>query len=662
MARIILLWLLFVTRSICATAFYLPGLAPVNYCKDGETSDMCKSEIKLYVNRLNTEKYVIPYEYHHFDFCISEDESQSPVENLGQVVFGERIRPSPYKLSFMKDEKCNRLCQKSYKGGDKESEKKLEFLKKGMALNYQHHWIVDNMPVTWCYQLEDERQYCSTGFPMGCYSREPKFQLDTCSINGAYHKPKTYYLFNHVDLTITYHSGAKEEWGSTFKENGGRIISVKVVPRSIKHGNTHDCEGKEPLEIPYDALPLGEQLDIMYTYSVTYVKNDTIKWSSRWDYILESMPHTNIQWFSILNSLIIVLFLSGMVAMILLRTLHKDIARYNQASFQIESGEDAHEEFGWKLVHGDVFRPPRKGMLLSVLLGSGVQVFCMTLVTLAFACLGFLSPANRGALMTCAMVLYVCLGVTAGYVSARIYKSFGGEKWKSNMLLTSMLSPGIVFSLFFIMNLIFWANESSAAVPFSTLIALLALWFGVSLPLTFIGAYFGFRKRPLEHPVRTNQIPRQIPEQSFYTQPIPGVVMGGVLPFGCIFIQLFFILNSLWSSQVYYMFGFLFLVFVILVITCSETTILLCYFHLCAEDYHWWWRSFLTSGFTAFYLLVYCIHFFMTKLEIEDATSTFLYFGYTCIMVYLFFVLTGSIGFFACFWFVRKIYSVVKVD
>jgi len=45
------------------------------------------------------------------------------------------------------------------------------------------------------------------------------------------------------------------------------------------------------------------------------------------------------------------------------------------------------------------------------------------------------------------------------------------------------------------MNLIFWVNGSSAAVPFSTLIALLALWFGVSVPLTFIGAYFGFKKR-----------------------------------------------------------------------------------------------------------------------------------------------------------------------
>lgn len=188
--------------------------------------------------------------------------------------------------------------------------------------------------------------------------------------------------------------------------------------------------------------------------------------------------------------------------------------------------------------------------------------------------------------------------------------------------------------------------------------------------------------------------------------------MGGVLPFGCVFIQLFFILNSLWSSQMYYMFGFLFLVFLILVLTCSETTILLCYFHLCAEviilnqfisiflwwnlfiiilffqDYHWWWRSFLTSGFTAVYLFIYCIHFFFTKLEIEDTASTILYFGYTLIMVFLFFLLTGmliiiyiqykkilwwliyylnnlptgSIGFFACFWFVRKIYSVVKVD
>ncbi len=60
------------------------------------------------------------------------------------------------------------------------------------------------------------------------------------------------------------------------------------------------------------------------------------------------------------------------------------------------------------------------------------------------------------------------------------------------------------------------------------------------------------------------------------------------------------------------------------------------------QDYHWWWRSFLTSGFTAFYLFVYCVHYFVTKLEIEGAASTFLYFGYTSVMVFTFFLLTGT--------------------
>lgn len=650
--------LLFLCYFISVNAFYLPGLAPVNYCKKGDGPESCKNEVKLFVNRLNTEESVIPYEYHHFDFC-EGDESKSPVENLGQVVFGERIRPSPYELEFLVNQTCEFVCKRPYTKSDPTAKKKISMLRKGMSLNYQHHWIVDNMPITWCYAVDEDRQYCNIGFPMGCYVRNTN-GYNNCGLAGENYKLGVFYLVNHVDLVVTYHSGEKEEWGSDFGVNGGRIISVKVTPRSILHtfsNNKPVCTGKQHMEIPQDK-EFNKDFNVTYTYSIQFVQDHAIKWSSRWDYILESMPHTNIQWFSILNSLVIVLFLSGMVAMILLRTLHKDIARYNQ----IECGEDAQEEFGWKLVHGDVFRPPRKGMLLSVLLGSGVQVFCMTLVTLAFACLGFLSPANRGALMTCAMVLFVLLGTPAGYVSARIYKSFGGEKWKSNVLLTSMLCPGVVFGLFFVMNLILWGEGSSAAVPFTTLVALLALWFGVSVPLTFIGAYFGFRKRALEHPVRTNQIPRLIPDQTIYTQPLPGIIMGGVLPFGCIFIQLFFILNSLWSSQMYYMFGFLFLVFIILVITCSETTILLCYFHLCAEDYHWWWRSYLTSGFTAVYLFFYCCHYFVTKLAIEDAASTFLYFGYTLIMVFLFNLLTGTIGFFACFWFIRKIYSVVKVD
>uniref|UniRef100_A0A8C9VBW9 Transmembrane 9 superfamily member n=1 Tax=Scleropages formosus TaxID=113540 RepID=A0A8C9VBW9_SCLFO len=603
-----------------ALGFYLPGLAPVSFCEEKERQR--GSEIELFVNRLDSVESVLPYEYRAFDFCTVESENR-PSENLGQVLFGERIEPSPYKVSISQVQRYKdaRLRNRSLLGNT---------------------GIVDNMPVTWCYNVEDKQKFCNPGFPIGCYvtgSGQPK---DACV--HIFSTQDTFYIFNHVNITIYYHK----------VENDGaeaRLVAAKMEPKSFKNV---DCSGP-PMDL---SNKFTGELKIPYTYTVDFVENKEIRWASRWDYILESMPHTNIQWFSIMNSLVIVLFLSGMVAMIMLRTLHKDIARYNQ----MDSVEDAQEEFGWKLVHGDIFRPPRKGMLLSVFLGSGTQIFIMTFITLFLACLGFLSPANRGALMTCAVVLWVLLGAPAGYVAARLYKSFGGEKWKTNVLLTAFLCPGIVFTDFFVMNLILWGEGSSAAMPFGTLVAILALWFCVSVPLTFVGAYFGFKKRGIEHPVRTNQIPRQIPEQSFYTRPLPGIIMGGILPFGCIFIQLFFILNSIWSHQMYYMFGFLFLVFIILVITCSEATILLCYFHLCAEDYHWQWRSFLTSGFTAAYFLVYAIHYFFSKLQITGLASTILYFGYTMIMALIFFLFTGTIGFFACFWFVTKIYSVVKVD
>ena len=70
--------------------------------------------------------------------------------------------------------------------------------------------------------------------------------------------------------------------------------------------------------------------------------------------------------------------------------------------------------------------------------------------------------------------------------------------------------------------------------------------------------------------------------------PLFSILIGGILPFGAVFIELFFILTSMWLHQFYYLFGFLCLVFVILVITCAEITIVLCYFQLCSEDYHWW--------------------------------------------------------------------------
>ena len=46
------------------------------------------------------------------------------------------------------------------------------------------------------------------------------------------------------------------------------------------------------------------------------------------------------------------------------------------------------DEYGWKQVHGDVFRPTSKAMLFSALIGSGYHIGVVSLCVIIFAILG----------------------------------------------------------------------------------------------------------------------------------------------------------------------------------------------------------------------------------------------------------------------------------
>lgn len=128
---------------------------------------------------------------------------------------------------------------------------------------------------------------------------------------------------------------------------------------------------------------------LYFTYSVEW-KESAVSWASRWDIYL-GMNDVQIHWFSIINSLVVVFFLSGILTMIMVRTLRRDIAKYNT-----DDNMDTLEETGWKLVHGDVFRPPKYPRLFAAVIGSGIQIFFMALITIFLSMLGMLSPSSRG--------------------------------------------------------------------------------------------------------------------------------------------------------------------------------------------------------------------------------------------------------------------------
>ncbi|KAF9900433.1 hypothetical protein BX616_002595 [Lobosporangium transversale] len=631
LSRVTALLAIVATTTISLTnAFYLPGVAPTEY----HDSD----PVFLMVNALTPGsdselKSVIPYDYYYpmFHFCKPKDGERSQAESLGSILFGDRIWDSPFRIRMRQPKSCEKLCEVDV------STEEAKFINNRIRENYVINWLIDGLPVGHIRQGaskgDQEKQVYSIGFPLG--------------VEDGKETPK---LNNHYEINVEFHHNKQKD---TL-----RVVGVTVEPFSIENAmeGSELCGSTQMEQIPGVYLSEKQPTHVTYTYAVHWQEVETA-WATRWDkYLMVGEPR--IHWFSLVNSVIIVLFLTGMVAMVLLRALHKDISRYNQQ----EAQEDFQEDFGWKLVHGDVFRPPAYPMLLSIIVGNGTQMFLMAAVTILFAALGFLSPSNRGSLATVMIVFYMFFGIAAGFVSARLYKMFGGEAWKMNVIGTAFLFPGVIFTGFVALNFFLIGAKSSGAVPFGTMVGLVALWFLVSTPLSVVGSYLGFQRPKIETPVRANQIPRQIPDQVFYLRPIPSMLVGGILPFGAIFIELYFILNSIWFRKIYYVFGFLFLVFGILILTCAEVTILMCYFHLCAEDYHWWWRAFFTSGASAIYIFLYSIMYYFTSLQIKSFTSVVLYFGWTAIMSIMFFVLSGAIGFFSTFAFVRKIYGSIKID
>jgi transmembrane 9 superfamily member 2/4 len=644
------LLVVFLAFTTPCESFYLPGSYMHTY-QQGEV-------IRAKVNSLTSIETELPFSYYSLPYCRPRDGVKKSAENLGELLMGDQIDNSPYRFRVNVNESLY-LCTTTPL-----DEANVKLLKQRSHDLYQVNMILDNLPVR-RFTEQNGITIQWTGYPVGYI---PEGTSDVYIINHLKFKVLVH-KYEGGEVKVVGTGEGMEVISETDKDanSGYEIVGFEVVPCSVKRDpesilklNMYDKVDPVncPVELEKSQL-VREKEKITFTYEVEFVNSD-IRWPSRWDAYLK-MEGSKIHWFSIMNSLMVILFLAGIVFVIFLRTVRRDLTRYEELDKEAQA--QMNEELsGWKLVVGDVFREPTSPKLLCVMIGDGVQILGMAIVTIFFAAFGFMSPASRGMLLTGMIVFYMLLGIVSGYAAVRLWRTLKGtsEGWRSVSWSTACFFPGIVFIVLTVLNFMLWTRNSTGALPISLFFGLLSLWFCVSVPLTLLGGFFGTRAEPIEFPVRTNQIPREIPTKKYSLLFILGA---GTLPFGTLFIELFFILSSIWLGRFYYVFGFLLVVLLLLIVVCAEVSVVLTYMHLCAEDWRWWWKAFFASGTVALYVFLYSINYLVFDLRsLSGPVSAILYIGYSFVVSLAIMLATGTVGFLTSFSFVHYLFSSVKID
>lgn len=621
--------LLLSTLGAWSDGFYLPGVAPTEFSEG--------SKVELMVNKMTSTLRQLPYSYYDLPFCRPEVIERKNV-NLGEALSGDKIENSAYVIHMMENKSCALLCAPRVLNPFHKAQ-----FRTMIHYDYHANWIIDNLPASASHRKENGEVVHMAGFPIG-----------SVSVNSD-----GFVLNNHVTLRLQYHTDPA-------KFDGYRIVGFEVEPASVRQVTRSEPQEAfgtlvtscDPLDgASRSNFDIGSGMPLMFTYDVVWTASE-VSWASRWDTYLKMTSGSAVHWLALLNSLVVCLSLAAVLAMILLRALRRDIARYNA----VKTDDERSSERGWKLVHGDVFRKPRWAKLLAVSVGAGAQLLGMSIFCMIFAVLGLLSPAYRGGLLQTMMLLFTFMSVVAGYISARLCQVWEIDESKTVAAMAAFLYPGAFLAAFFALNVLIWSQGSSGAVPMSKMMAMLELWFAISAPLTFLGTWLGFRTPVIELPTRVAVSARPIKEQPTFMHPVLSALVAGLLPFLSVITELFFIMTSVWQHRFYYMFGFLALTLVVLIVISAEISISMTYAQLTHEDYHWWWRSFFYSGASAVFVFLYSAVYYSTRLQIYDLVPTVLYFGYMALASVGFLLLTGSIGTLSTFCFTRVIYSSIKID
>lgn len=709
-----------------ARAFYIPGWSVRSY-KDSEQIPLLVNKVYSDNTQLQYAYFDLPFVcpptgQHRIGSLLS---GQNIPLNIGEVLRGDRISASDIKLSMRNNIECSALCTREISRKDLNRAK--EMVRDGYVVEWIVDNLPG--ATSFVTVDKSHKYYAAgfkLGFTDSS-SGQPRYFLNNHhTIVIRYRKADGRAGERGENVIVGFEVFSKSIGASNPRLESGCPADLLHIDQNFElhlapnHTTTEDPDryahsSYHPKELEDEND--GGTLSIPYTYSVYYQEDNAVEWGHRWDlYFVNQEEGSKIHWLAIINSLIICGLLTGIVLMIFAKTIRTDIKAYKDSeegrrlkrrsrragrsnnslaaneklpassvgsggllspedggledvgldNDVLSSEDEALEDVtGWKLLHGEVFRTPKFSYILAPLVGSGMQLLFMAFGLVFLSAIGVLNPSFRGGFISFGIGLFVFAGLFSGYFSARVYRTFGGQNWRRNTTVTAILFPGLLFSAVFVLNLFVWAQASSTAIPFGTLVGILLLWLFIQMPLVYAGSWYGFvRAGPWEHPAKTSPVPRQVPIQAWYIRDIRSVLLAGLIPFAVIFIELLFVFQSLWQdkSGYYYVFGFLAVVSTILVVTIAEVTVVTVYIQLCSENHNWWWRSFIVGGSSSIWVFLYCIWYYFAKLHITGFVSSLLFFSQSFIACCVYALLTGTVGFLSAYAFVRRIYGAIKAD
>lgn len=226
-------------------------------------------------------------------------------------------------------------------------------------------------------------------------------------------------------------------------------------------------------------------------------------------------------------------------------------------------------------------------MVLSIFIGAGVQILCVTIVLTIYSLYDFYF--DKGALMYMAVAVFPMFGIINGYTAARFYTFFNCSSWTSLACWTSTFLPGLISSMLMVIDLCEWIETGRAdTIPVREAAFLASYWFFFHVPSCFFGSYLGFTYTRIEAPVKKNRMERERKDDQdtfpWYCE-MPYMSAGAsFLPSLMIMMQLWQLMDSVnGTANIHALHGMLYVIFVLFLIVVVEAALIYNYLILLSE-------------------------------------------------------------------------------